>query len=92
MRTSVTLTLKLENEGVRTALLDVLAPDNKELPKGLALSVRVEGSEAEFQVDSPSASTSLSTVLALLRDVTLFQEVWLLSHGKDARVRRLDSD
>jgi len=36
----------------------------------------------EFVVSAGSPSGSLSTILAVLRDITLFQEVWLLSRKK----------
>jgi hypothetical protein len=47
-----------------------------------------KGTEIEFLVSSDSATAVLSTVLALLRDVTLFQEVWLLSRGEGGRAQR----
>ena len=86
--TRATLTLRIADRSARKSLLSVLAPDNKGLPKGLEFSAIGAGWGTEFQIESASPFTTLSTVLALLRDITLFQEVWLLSHGKDARVRR----
>ena len=89
MRTSVLLKLELADGGVRRSLLSVLAPDNRDLPSGLELSVKRRGpAGAEIMVRSSSPSASLSTVLSLLRDVTLFQEVWLLSTGKGGPVHR----
>lgn len=88
MKTTAVLKLKLEDSRARVSLLSVLAPDNQELPKGLELSVHGAGREVEFRVQSASPSTSISTVLALLRDVALFQEVWLLSRGKGGGSRR----
>ena len=85
MKTQANLRLRFEDERSRRSLLAVLAPDNRVLPKGLVLSARSAAKEVEFGVGSSSASTTLSTVLALLRDVELFQEVWLLSHRKDGR-------
>jgi len=87
LMTRATLTLKIADDSARKSLLSVLAPDNKGLPKGLAFSTGGRDSAVEFQFESASPSASLSTVLALLRDITLFQEVWLLSRGMDTRVR-----
>jgi hypothetical protein len=88
LKTTAILRLKLDRDLTRRSLVSVLAPDNRELPRGLELSVQAAGSEVLFDIVSPSSSTSLSTVLALLRDAALFQEVWLLSRRKDARGRR----
>ncbi len=92
MRTSATLKLNLADRRTRSSLVSVLAPDNRDLPNGLRLSVRTAGNAAEFRVESPSPSTSLSTVLALLRDVVLFQEVLLLSHRDGGRDRRPETN
>jgi hypothetical protein len=91
LKTSAKLRLKFESERARKSLLEVLAPDNRNLPKGLVLRVSDARRSAAFEVDSQSPSTSLSTILALLRDVALFQEVWLLSHGEGGRGHRPDS-
>jgi hypothetical protein len=87
LKSTASLTLELADESVTRALASVLAPDNEGLPHGLRLSMASEGSKMEFEVESDSPGTTLSTILALLRDIHLFQEVWLLSQGKDARVR-----
>jgi len=88
LKTRAILKLGLDGERTGRSLLSVLAPDNRVLPRGLLLSVRGAAGEATFNVQSSSASTTLSTVLALLRDIELFQEVWLLSHREDGRDRR----
>jgi len=88
LKTSASLRLRLESARARESLGSVLSPDNRELPEGLKLSTKAKGPELEYRVESPYSSTSLSTVLALLRDVGLFQEVWLLSHGEGGRDRR----
>ena len=87
MKTTVSLTLELSDESVARAIASVLAPDNEGLPRGLRLSMAGRGSRMEVEIESDSPGTTLSTVLAILRDIRLFQEVWLLSRGKDARVR-----
>ena len=88
MKTEATLVLRFGDDSVRRNLGSVLAPDNEGLPRGLRLSMKGAGRRMEVRVESESPSTAISTALALLRDVTLFQEVWLLSHGKDGRDRR----
>jgi hypothetical protein len=88
LRAVATLTVRLSGSNVGKKLSEVLAPDNEGLPPGMLLSMETQGRNIEFEVSSGSPSTSLSTVLALLRDVTLFQEVWLLSRQGGGRVQR----
>lgn len=88
MKTQANLKLRFDDERTRRSLLAVLAPDNRVLPRGLVLSARGAAKEAELGVESSSASTTLSTVIALLRDLELFQEVSLLSHRNDGRDHR----
>jgi hypothetical protein len=84
LKSTLALTLKLHSVDVREGLASVLAPDNEGVPHGLRLSVGGRGAVMEFRIESDSPSTAISTILALLRDIILFQEVWLLSHGKSA--------
>jgi len=84
LKTRTSLTLDLSSARVRESLRSVLAPDNVGIPHGTRLSMVARGSALVFDVESESASTALSTVLALLRDITLFQEVWLLSQTSGA--------
>lgn len=88
MKAKAVLTARLSDAAAGKSLSDVLAPDNEGLPRGMRLSVAIAGRTMELQVSSDSPSASLSTLLALLRDMTLFQEVWLLSSRKGARVQR----
>ena len=88
MKADATLTVRLSGSAAGKSLSAVLAPDNEGLPRGMALSTVAEGRTIRFGVSSDSASASISTVLALLRDMTLFQEVWLLSRGEGGRVQR----
>jgi len=82
MKTSATLTMEFSDARARRSLAEVLAPDNRELPRGLSLRAAGGAKTIELTVESESHSTSLSTALAILRDVTLFEEVWLLSRPK----------
>ena len=88
MKASVTLTVRLSGLSEGKSLSAVLAPDNEGLPQGMLLSMATRGKVLELVVSAGSPSSSLSTVLALLRDVTLFQEVWLLSRQRGGRVQR----
>jgi hypothetical protein len=88
LRANATLTIRLSGEAERKSLSAVLAPDNEGLPQGMLLSMAARGEVLELEVSASSPSASLSTVLALLRDITLFQEVWLLSHQRGGRVQR----
>ena len=88
MKASTTLTVRLSGAAQGKSLSAVLAPDNEGLPKGMLLSMATRGKVLELVVSAGSPSASLSTVLAILRDVTLFQEVWLLSRQRGGRVQR----
>lgn len=89
MNTDAALTILLASPAAQSSLRSVLTPDNEGAPHGTRLSMEGRGSRLEFTVASASPSAALSIILAILRDVTLFQEVWLLSHGKGGRVRRV---
>ncbi len=84
MRTGVSLKVKCSDATTRAKLEGILSPDNAGGPRGMRFSMDSLGSSLVFDVRSENASTSISTAAALLRDISLFQEVWLLSRGKDA--------
>jgi hypothetical protein len=88
LKASATLTVRLSGAAEGKSLSAVLAPDNEGLPKGMILSMATRGKVLELVVSTSSPSASLSTILALLRDITLFQEVWLLSRQRGGRVQR----
>ena len=88
MKARATLTVRLSGAAQRKGLSAVLAPDNEGLPQGMRLSMATRGNILELVVSAGSPSISLSTVLALLRDITLFQEIWLLSRQRGGRVQR----
>lgn len=84
MRTTATLSIRFEEAGARQSLTSVLAPDNEGAPRGLKLTMVGRGKSLVIRVECASTATAISTTLAVLRDISLFQEVWLLSHAKDA--------
>ena len=88
MKASTTLTVRLSGAAEGKSLSAVLAPDNEGLPQGMLLSMSIKGKVLELVVSAGSPSASLSTILALLRDITLFQEVWLLSREKGGMARQ----
>lgn len=88
MKVTAELELRMHDADSARRLSAVLAPDNEGLPRGLKLSVSRGTRLLAYRVDSGSPTSAVSTALALLRDIVLFQEVWLLSRRKDARGRR----
>jgi len=49
----------------------------------MTLRMRVKEGTLQFLIASDSQSGAISTAIAVLRDVLLFQEVWLLSRVRD---------
>jgi len=88
LKASATLTVRLSGAAEGKSLYAVLRPDNEGLPRGMNLSMSVRDKILQLVISAGSPSASLSTALALLRDITLFQEVWLLSRQKGGRVQR----
>lgn len=80
-----TLRFKCRDAAARRGLASVLAPDNEGAPRGLNLKMRGTSRSLTFEVSAPTPSSLASTLLAVLRDVSLFQEVWLLSTVKQGR-------
>ena len=87
MKAGAVLEIACSDQGVRKSLESVLAPDNEGGPRGLAIELNGEGNRLEIRVGAESPATALSTSLGFLRDVALFQEVWLLSRRKPGRAR-----
>ncbi len=83
MRIAVRLSFKCADSSLSRKLSSVLAPDNEGLPSGLRFAMKVNGEVVRFEIDSESPVTGISTSLALLRDVSLFEQVWLLSERPD---------
>ena len=84
MNVTAELELDMDSAGSVRRLSAVLAPDNDGTPRGLRLAMAGTGSRLRCRVESGSYSAALSTVLALLRDIALFEEVWLLSRTRRA--------
>jgi hypothetical protein len=57
----------------------VLEADNRVLPIGLSFKATSSMENLSFVFKADRPSTVLSTSVALLRDISLFEQVWLLS-------------
>jgi transcription factor Pcc1 len=80
---SVSLTLTCSGKEEARAIQKVLGPDNEGGPRGFMISVGVQDNVVKFLLRSETPSTAISTVLGILRDVSLFEQVWLLSRRTD---------
>ena len=82
--TRAVLSIECSSIGVGRVLARVLTPDNAGAPKGLSLSMKAQEKSVIFDIASESPSSVLSTVMAILQDVSLFEQVWLLSRAQGA--------
>jgi hypothetical protein len=82
------LEIRCESPGVAERMAEVLAPDNRGTPSDQRFTMKREGASVTFRVESADMPRAASTLLSVLSDSALFQEVWLLSRGSDAAVGR----
>jgi len=82
MRTTIRLSIRCADVHVCSQLASVLTPDNDGAPRGMTLKMGARRQTLEFRIASDSPTGAVSTAMAVLRDVLLFQEVWLLSRAK----------
>ena len=82
MKTRVELRVGCSGPTTLESLRSVLAPDNEGAPRGMKLTSVAEGGAMKITIDSDSASSSISTALAILKDMVLFEGVWLLSQSE----------
>lgn len=80
MKTTAKVNFACSSVEAARGLHRVLTPDNEGAPRGLSLSQSIRGAQVEFDLSSESPATAVSTALGILRDVSLFQEIWLLTH------------
>jgi hypothetical protein len=83
MRTTIRLSIRCADVHVRCQLASVLTPDNEGVPRGMILKMGAKKKTLEFRMASDFSLAAISTAMAVLRDVLLFQEVWLLSRVRD---------
>ena len=88
MKVRCALSLKCPYAKTARMLADVLSPDNRSIPKEQNLIQSLDGGVLSFFIETGSIPSLSTTVLSLLTDAELFQEVWLLSRGGRARRAR----
>lgn len=88
MRTECRLTIHCMDAVSASQLGEVLAPDNVGMPRDQRFSMSKDQASLVFRVEAKSLASLSSAVISILRDAALFQEIWLLSRGKDAAVGR----
>ena len=76
--TSVSFDLRLtcSSEVEARSLALALTPDNKGVPKDQEFSTSQEGNVLVFHISSERTSGCFSTILSILSDADLFQQVW----------------
>lgn len=82
MNTTTELRIVCEDTGVCESLASVLAPDNRRAPRGLTIAMKRDGRTLTVTMNSDLPSAAVSGQASVLRDATLFQEIWLLSHAR----------
>jgi len=86
LRTEARLSLHCKDPEVAIELEQVLTPDNVGMPHDQRFTMTRKDRTLVFVVDSESPVSTSSTLFSILRDVSLFQEIWLLSRGVDTVV------
>lgn len=76
------LRFRCANPAAAKKLASVLSPDNRAIPSDQRFSVSLESSSLTIRVESERARSGLTTVLGVLRDASLFTEIWLISRAK----------
>jgi hypothetical protein len=84
LKTRIVLSVGCSDIQAGRELARVLAPDNAGGPRGLNIVMNAEQGAVRFDISSESPSSALSTAMAILRDVSLFEQVWLLSRAPGA--------
>ncbi len=85
MNATTELRLACADDTVCASLASVLTPDNRRAPRGLTIAMRQRGRVLTVTIISDSPPAAVSGQASVLRDVTLFQEIWLLSHARAPR-------
>ena len=84
MKSKLLLKLTCQSPVTARRLAAVLGPDNRGFPSGQRFSMAVKSRFVKFSVESERLPSAFTTILGVLRDVALFQEIWLISRAMDA--------
>jgi hypothetical protein len=86
LRTEARLSFHCKDPEVALELEQVLTPDNVGMPHDQRFTMTRRGRTLVFDIGSVSPASTSSTLSSILRDVSLFQEIWLLSRSVDTVV------
>ena len=87
MKARVELSIGCSDARACGELARVLTPDNTGVPSGLKIVMNAKQETVRFDISSESPSSALSTAMAVLRDASLFEQVWLLSRANGSMAR-----
>lgn len=84
MRATIRLRILCADAATAGKLEAVLKPDNRNVPRGQVFSMSRRSSVVLFEISSSQFQSALTSAQSILSDVSLFQEIWLLSRGDQA--------
>jgi hypothetical protein len=82
LKYTLLLRLNCRNQPTARKLASVLAPDNRSLPSDQRLSMSTISRSVVFRIETERERAALTTASGILRDVALFQGIWLISSQK----------
>lgn len=82
MKSTLHLRVECVSRPTAKTLASVLASDNKALPSDQRMSMSVTSRSVVFRIESERTRSALTTVCSVLRDIALFQEIWLISRAR----------
>lgn len=81
MKAIARLSIVCADANICDELLSVLRPDNERVPRGMSLKMEARKKALKFEMAS-DFPVAVSTAIAVLKDVLLFQEIWLYCDPK----------
>jgi hypothetical protein len=79
VKLSIVLELECSGEREAGALESTMSPDNASVPRDQRFTAARRGSSLRFEVESARPAGALSSVVSLLTDAKLFQDVWMVA-------------
>lgn len=76
MKLILELELECTGEAEARSLEATLSPDNASIPRDQLFTMSRNGDLLLFRIESPRPSSASSSMLSLLSDARLFQDVW----------------